>query len=177
MLNQVVNSVNGTCLESFSLTLKRFIARFWTTLNPRHLLYLANSYFYNHKPSPRILRQHRVLRSLRKNNIVIKLYSCIVIVIKKRNSIKEMDCNLISKTLQYTIKEIISDTSKFEKLNEDPTLNVFYVSRNKKTFLMKLNMINCILLVLLLLVSMALLKCKNSPLVIYFLNSVRLFHL
>ena len=45
-----------------------------------------------------------------------------------------MDCNLISKTLQYTIKEIISDTSKFEKLNEDPTLNVFYVSRNKKNF-------------------------------------------
>ena len=38
-------------------------------------------------------------------------------------------------------------------------------------------MINCIPLVLLLLVSMILLKCKNSPLVIYFLNSVRLFHL
>ena len=32
-----------------------------------HLSYLANSYFYNYKPSPRILRQHRVLRNLRKN--------------------------------------------------------------------------------------------------------------
>ena len=38
-----------------------------------HLSYLANSYFYNYKPSPRILRQHRVLRNLRKNkDIVIK---------------------------------------------------------------------------------------------------------
>ena len=26
-----------------------------------HLSYLANSYFYNYKPSPRILSQHRVL--------------------------------------------------------------------------------------------------------------------
>ena len=32
-----------------------------------HLPYLANSYFYNYKPSPRILRQHRVLRNLKKN--------------------------------------------------------------------------------------------------------------
>ena len=55
--------------------------------------------------------------------------------------------------------------------------NVFYVSWNKKTFLMKLNMISCIFLVLLLLVSMVLLKCTNSLLVIHFLNFVRLFHL
>ena len=32
-----------------------------------HLSYLANFCFYNYKPSPRILRQHRVLRNLRKN--------------------------------------------------------------------------------------------------------------
>ena len=38
-------------------------------------------------------------------------------------------------------------------------------------------MINCILLVLLLLVSMVLLKCTNSPLVIHFLNFVQLFHI
>ena len=38
-------------------------------------------------------------------------------------------------------------------------------------------MINCILLVLLMLVSMILLECTNSALVIHFLNSVRLFHL
>ena len=31
------------------------------------LSYLASSYFYNYKPSPRILRQYRVLRNLRKN--------------------------------------------------------------------------------------------------------------
>ena len=36
-----------------------------------HLLYLANSYFYNYKPSPRILRQHRVLRNLRKNKDIV----------------------------------------------------------------------------------------------------------
>ena len=37
-----------------------------------HLSYLVNSYFYNYKPSPRILRRHRVLRKLRKNkNVVI----------------------------------------------------------------------------------------------------------
>ena len=36
------------------------------------LSYLANSYFYNCKPSPRTLRQHCVLRNLRKNkNIII----------------------------------------------------------------------------------------------------------
>ena len=32
-----------------------------------HLSYLADSYFYSCKPSPRLLRQHRVLRNLSKN--------------------------------------------------------------------------------------------------------------
>ena len=36
-----------------------------------HLSYLANSYFYNYKPSPGILRQHRVLRNLRKNKDIV----------------------------------------------------------------------------------------------------------
>ena len=36
-----------------------------------HLSYLANSYFYNYKPPPRILRQHRVLRNLRKNKDIV----------------------------------------------------------------------------------------------------------
>ena len=58
-----------------------------------HLSYLANSYFYNYKPSPRILCQHCVLRNL----AITKLYN-------------------------NAIEEIISDSSKFEKLNEDPTL-------------------------------------------------------
>ena len=87
------------------------------------------------------------------------------------------------KLYNNAIEEIISDTSKFEKLNEDPTLKreaslqPFLRKLKQKTFLMKLNMINCILLVLLLLVSMVLLKCRTSPLVINFLNFIRLFHL
>ena len=36
-----------------------------------HLSYLANSYFYNYKPSPRILHQHRFLQNLRKNKDII----------------------------------------------------------------------------------------------------------
>ena len=54
--------------------------------------------------------------------------------------------------------------------------NVFYVCWNKKTFLIKTNVINCILMVLLLLVSMTHLKCKNFPLMIHFLNLVQLFY-
>ena len=36
-----------------------------------HLSYLANSYFYTYKPSPHILRQHRVLQNLRKNKYIV----------------------------------------------------------------------------------------------------------
>ena len=138
-----------------------------------HLSYLANSYFYNCKPSPRILRQHRVLRNLRKNKDIV------ITKPDKGNGVVILDRKLYNNA----IEEIISDTSKFEKLNEDPTLKReaslqrFLRKLKQKTFLMKLNMINCILLVLLLLVSMVLLKCTNSPLVIHFLNFVRLFHL
>ena len=39
-----------------------------------------------------------------------------------------------------------------------------------------MNMTNCILLILLLLISMVILKCITFPLVIHFLNFVRLFH-
>ena len=65
---------------------------------------------------------------------------------------------------------------KGSELNEDPTLKLkaslqrFLRKLKQKNFLTKLNMINCILLVLLLLVSMVLLKYTNSPLVIHFLN-------
>ena len=82
-----------------------------------------------------------------------------------------------------TIQEIDPDTSKFERLNEDPnlkreaSLQRFLRKLKRKTFLTKMNMINCTLLVLLLLVSMVLLKCTNSHLVIHFLSFVRLFHL
>ena len=77
-----------------------------------HLSYLANSYFYNYKPSPRILRQHRVLRNLSKNkNIIITKPN-------KGNGVVSLDQKLYYNSFQ----EIISDTSKFEKPNEDPTL-------------------------------------------------------
>ena len=77
-----------------------------------HLSYLAHSYFYNYKPSSRILRQHRVLQNLRKNKGII---------IKKPdngNGVVILDRKLYDNAIQ----EIISDTYKFEKLNEDPTL-------------------------------------------------------
>ena len=50
-----------------------------------HLSYLANSYFYNYKPSPRILHQDRVLWNLRKNkDIVIRK-------LDKRNGVVILD--------------------------------------------------------------------------------------
>ena len=77
-----------------------------------HLSYLANSCFYNYKPSPRKLRQHHVLRNLRKNkDIVIKKHD-------QGNGVVILD----QKLYNNAIEEIISDTSKFKKLSEDPTL-------------------------------------------------------
>ena len=54
--------------------------------------------------------------------------------------------------------------------------NVFLRKLKQKNFFNQ-NEYNCILLVMLLLVSMALLKCTKFPLVIHFLNIVQLFHL
>ena len=77
-----------------------------------HLWYLANSYFYNYKPSPRKLRQHRVLQNLRKNK------DSIITKPDKGNGVVIVDRKLYDNAIQ----EIIADTSKFQKLNEDPTL-------------------------------------------------------
>ena len=77
-----------------------------------HLSYLANSYCSNYKPSPRILRQHRVLQNLRKNKDII------ITKPDKANGVVILDRKLYHNAIQ----EIISDTSKFEKLNEDATL-------------------------------------------------------
>ena len=77
-----------------------------------HLAYLANSYFYNYRPSPRILRQHHVLRNLRKNKDIV------ITKPDKGNGVVILDRKLYDNVIQ----ELISDTSKFEKLNEDPTL-------------------------------------------------------
>ena len=95
-----------------------------------HLSYLANSYFYNYKPSPRILRQHRVLRNLRKNKDIV------ITKPDKGNGVVILDRKLYNNA----IEEIISDAFKFEKLSEDVTLKReaslqrFYVSWNKKAF-------------------------------------------
>ena len=84
-------------------------------------------------------KQHRVLRNLRKN------------------------------------KYIVTTKSDKGRLNEDPTLKHepslqrFLHKLKQKTFLTKMYMINCILLILLLLVSMVLLKCTSFPLVTHFL--------
>ena len=79
-----------------------------------HLSYLANSYFYNYKPSPRILRQHRVLRNLRKNKDIV------ITKPDKGNGVVILDRKLYNNA----IEEIVSDTSKFEKFSEDPTLKL-----------------------------------------------------
>ena len=77
-------------------------------LNP-----IAYSYFYNYKPSTRILRQHRVLRNLRKNKDIV------ITEPDKGNRVVILDRKLYNNA----IEEIISDTSKFEKLSEEPTLS------------------------------------------------------
>ena len=101
-----------------SLPLKRFIVHFLTTVNPRkpsqtkvHLLYLANYYFYNYKPSPRIY-VNIALRNLRKS---------IDIVITKPNKGNGVVI-LYRKLYNNAIEETISDTSNFEKLSVEPTL-------------------------------------------------------
>ena len=77
-----------------------------------HLSYLANSYFYNYKSSPRILRHHCVLRNLRKNKDIL------ITKPDKGNGVVILGWKLYNKV----IEEIISDTCKFEGLNEDTTL-------------------------------------------------------
>ena len=76
-----------------------------------YLSYLANFYFYNCKPSPRILRQHRVLPNLRKNKDII------ITKPDKGNGV----VTLYRKLYDNAIQKKISYTFKFEKLDEDPT--------------------------------------------------------
>ena len=99
-----------------SLLLKRFIVRFLTTLNPRkpkvrimRIFHILLILIFTTKKllHVNILRQDRVLRNLRKN--------------------KDIDITKLDKGNGVVISDrkpekIISDTSKFEKLNEEPTL-------------------------------------------------------
>ena len=77
-----------------------------------HLSYLANSYFCYYKPSPRILRQHSVLQNFRKNTDIV------ITKPDKGNGVVILDQKLYNNANE----EKISDTSKFEKLNENLTL-------------------------------------------------------
>ena len=76
------------------------------------LSYLGNSYFYNYRPSPRILRQHRLLRNLKKNEDII------ITSPNRGNGVVSLDLKVYNNPIQKTI----SDTSKFKKLDEDSTL-------------------------------------------------------
>ena len=67
------------------------------------LWHLAHSFFF---------RQHRVLRNLRKKKDIV------ITKPDKGNGVVILDRKLYNNA----IEEIISDTSKFEKLSEDPTL-------------------------------------------------------
>ena len=60
-----------------------------------------------------MLRQHRVLQNLRKNKDIG------ITKPHKQNGVVTSNWKLYNNP----IEEIISDTSKFAKLNEDPTLN------------------------------------------------------
>ena len=77
-----------------------------------HLSYLSHSYFYNYKPSPRIVRQHRVLRNVSNNKDIV------ITKPDKENEVVILDRKLYNNA----IVEITSDTSKLEKLNEYPPL-------------------------------------------------------
>ena len=87
-----------------------------------HLSYLADSYFYNYKHSPYILRQHRVLRNLTKNKDIV------ITKPDKENGVVILDRKLYNNA----IEKIISDTSKFEKLGEDPTTFFRYVETKNR---------------------------------------------
>ena len=100
-----------------------------------------------------------VLRNLRKNKDIV------ITKRDKGNGVVILDRKVCNKPLEA----IISDTCKFEKLNEDPalkreaSLQLFLRMLKQETCLIKLKMISCILLVHLLLVSMVLLWYSPFP--------------
>ena len=77
-----------------------------------YLSQLANSYFDNYKKSSSTLRKHGILKKLRSNKSIPILQP------DKGNGIVVLD------RTQYdnTIKEIISDKTKFKELSEDVTI-------------------------------------------------------
>ena len=75
------------------------------------LSHLANCYYFNYKPSPRVLRQHRILKNLKKNKDIT------ICKPDKGNGVVILD----RKQYDEAIMDLISDHSKFEQLIEDPT--------------------------------------------------------
>ena len=59
-----------------------------------------------------MLRQHRILQNLRENKYIV------ITKPAKENGVVILD----QKLCNNAIEEIVLDTSKFKKLNEDPTL-------------------------------------------------------
>ena len=89
------------------------------------------------------------------------------------------DAILDRKLQNNAIEEIISDTSKFEKLNEDPTLKReallrFMRKLKQEDFFNEIEYDELYPFGSAPALSMILLKCTNSPLVIHFLNFVQL---
>ena len=130
-----------------------------------HLLYFANSYFYNCKLSSRILHKQSILWNLKKNKDVVLTKS------DKGNGVVILHQELSDN------EEIIQDISKFEKLDENPflkckaSLQRFLCKLKQKKTKKNRNVYDkIILLVLLLLVSVVLLKFTIFPLTIHFLN-------
>ena len=129
---------------------------------------LANSYFYKYKASPRIRPQHRVLPNLRKNEFIV------ITKPDKGNGVVILDWKLYDNAFQ----EIISDTFKFKKFNEDPNLKR---EASIQHFLRKLKQNNFFIdnmyANIIFLVFLTLLKYTTFLLVTHFLNFVQLFHL
>ena len=115
--------------------------------------------FFNYKLSPRILRQHGVLRNLRKNKDIV------ITKPNKGNGVVILD----QKFYNNAIEEIISDTSKFENcfLRKLKQKNFFNEKEYDKLYPSSSAPARIYVI----------LKCTNSPLVIHFLNFVRLFRL
>ena len=103
-------------------TFEKIHRSFINNLNPRKLKISASllscQFFFLQLQTistyTTILRQHRVLQNLRKNKDIV------ITKLDKGNGVVILHRKLYDNAIQ----EIISDTSKFEKLDEDPTLKL-----------------------------------------------------
>ena len=76
------------------------------------LSHLVNSYYYNYHPNKETLKKHGILKRLRNNKYIV------VCKPDKGNGVVILD----RKIYDDCILELISDKSKFKKLNEDVTI-------------------------------------------------------